>query len=454
MTLARRYLLLSLAMIAIGSVLLAGLAGALIEANATNRTASLAALYVEGLIAPEVQGLATGTPLTAKKAAWINQRLAASTIGSSVMSFRIWSPDGQILYSPEARLVGQRFEVDEPLAKALGGGISAHISDLSETENVYETSRWSHLLEIYIPVRATGTDRVIAATEFYQLPDELEAEVFRARIGAWAIVAAAALAGYLVLARLVRSGSATIARQELALKDQVTMLSGLLERNSQLHGRLRRAAVRTTTLNEQERLRIRSDLHDGPVQVLALAMLRLDAIDRRLSDPVTSPDPDVSIVRGAVVDAIDEMRGIAADLRLPSLVDATPAALIRRVVVDHERRTGRPVRLDVIVHAAQVPLATKIALYRILQEALSNTERHAAGRDVAIVARQDGSHLTVAVSDAGPGFIADAPLAEDHLGLAGMRERAELLDGSFELESAPGQGTIVRVRLPIDEGQG
>jgi len=454
MTLARRYLLLSLAMIAIGSVLLAGLAGALIEANATNRTASLAALYVEGLIAPEVQGLATGTPLTAKKAAWINQRLAASTIGSSVMSFRIWSPDGQILYSPEARLVGQRFEVDEPLAKALGGGISAHISDLSETENVYETSRWSHLLEIYIPVRATGTDRVIAATEFYQLPDELEAEVFRARIGAWAIVAAAALAGYLVLARLVRSGSATIARQELALKDQVTMLSGLLERNSQLHGRLRRAAVRTTTLNEQERLRIRSDLHDGPVQVLALAMLRLDAIDRRLSDPATSPDPDVAIVRGAVVDAIDEMRDIAADLRLPNVAEVTPEALIRQVVVDHERRSGRPVRLDVIVPAKEAPQATKIALYRILQEALSNTERHAAGRDVAIVARQDGSHLTVAVSDAGPGFIADAPLAEDHLGLAGMRERAELLDGSFELESAPGQGTIVRVRLPIDEGQG
>ena len=453
MTFARRYLLLSLAMISILSIVLGLLAGALIEANAMDRTVSLASLYVESLIAPEVQDLATGTPLTEKKAAWISERLAASTIGSSVMSFRIWSPDGQILYSPEARLVGQRFEVDQPLAKALGGGISAQISDLSETENVYETSRWSHLLEIYIPVRATGTDRVIAATEFYQLPDELESEVFRARIAAWAIVAAVALAGYLVLARLVHSGSATIVRQEAALKDQVATLSGLLERNAILHGRLRRAAARTTKLNEQERLRIRSDLHDGPVQVLALAMLRLDAIDRRLADPAERPDPDVALVRGAVVDAIDDMRDIAADLRLPSLVDATPAALIRRVAVHHEERAGRPVRLDVIVPARAAPLATKIALYRILQEALSNAERHAAGRDVAIVARQDGSHLTVTVSDAGPGFIADAPLAEGRLGLAGMRERAELLDGSFELETVPGKGTIARVRLPIDEGQ-
>jgi signal transduction histidine kinase len=98
------------------------------------------------------------------------------------------------------------------------------------------------------------------------------------------------------------------------------------------------------------------------------------------------------------------------------------------------------------------PLATKIALYRILSEALSNATRHGGGAGVAVmVTEADDGNLIVEVSDRGPGFDTSRKPAEGHLGLAGMRERAELLGGRFELESRPGEGTRVRAFLPLAE---
>jgi len=290
-------------------------------------------------------------------------------------------------------------------------------------------------------------------TEFYQLPDEIEAEVGRGRVAAWALVALVALLTYLVLARIVNRGSRTIARQEAALRTQVTELSSLLEQNASLHERVRQAAARATTLNEQERRRISSDLHDGPVQALGLAMLRLDTLAESVSATGLAEDTSaLTVVHGALDEALGEMRTIAAGLRMPRLTDATPEDVIRRAVSDHRRRTGKTVleRFDTLPLEAALP--TKIALFRILQEALSNAERHAGGRDLEVSSRGEAGRLEVTISDGGPGFDPLAAPMEGHLGLAGMRERAEVLGGRFELVSAPDRGTTIWVALPLSEG--
>jgi signal transduction histidine kinase len=107
------------------------------------------------------------------------------------------------------------------------------------------------------------------------------------------------------------------------------------------------------------------------------------------------------------------------------------------------------VALEIGALPHEAPLATKIAVYRVLAEALSNATRHGGGVDVRVTAQTDGGRLALEVSDAGPGFEAGAASDPTRLGLAGMRERVELLGGRLEVTSAPGSGTRVQVLLPL-----
>jgi signal transduction histidine kinase len=144
------------------------------------------------------------------------------------------------------------------------------------------------------------------------------------------------------------------------------------------------------------------------------------------------------------------MRTIAAGLRTPELERAQLPDLVRSAVADHERRSGTSVALDIAALPHEAPLATKIALYRVLAEALSNATRHGDGLDVRVTgARTDEGLLALDVTDAGPGFEAAAEADPTRLGLAGMRERVELLGGRMEVTSAPGSGTRVHVLLPL-----
>jgi signal transduction histidine kinase len=449
-----RYLLLSFVFVIVGGGTVALSLGQLIEDSAINRTTAVTALYVESFVAPTLQSLATSPALSPSELQTLRALANNSPLTEKVVSFRIWSTDGHILYSPVPELIGQQFEMTGERGLAARGDVIGDISDLSDPENVFERQHWSHLIEIYLPVRVSGGSRVIAVAEFYQLPDDLEAEVNRDRLITWAMVAAATILAYLALARVVRQGSETIARQQGELRRQVDELSTLLDQNARLSARIRQAAARTTAITELERRRIGSDLHDGPTQTLAFAMLRLDALDipAPAGDTADPADSDLAAVRGALDDAMRDIRTIAAGLRTPELEEAAPADIARRAVAEHERRAGIPAALTLGAVPARAPLATKIALYRILSEALSNAARHGAGQGVEVrvtTTGPDGGELLVEVADKGPGFDTGRNPGQGRLGLAGMRERAELLGGRLELVSASGAGTTVRAFLPL-----
>lgn len=450
LSMARRYLLLSLVVVVVGGGIVAYVLGQLIETSAVNRITSVTALYVESFVVPELQSLQTSPVLTTAEIASLQRLLNDASLGQKIVSIRVWSTDGRIVYSPLPELIGRQFEMSSERSDSARGAVIGGISDLTDAENIYERQHWSHLIEIYLPVRATGTSKIIAVAELYQLPDELEAEVNRDRLIAWGLVAGATILAYLALARVVRQGSETILRQEGELRERVSELSTLLEQNARLHDRVSQAAARTTALTEQERRRIGSDLHDGPTQTLAFAMLRLDAVEGRLDAAGHAGDSDLRSVRGALQEAMTDMRGIAAGLDTPELELARPAEIIRRAVAEHERRAGSQATVDVSGIPDHAALATKIALYRILSEALSNAARHGGGAGVEVrVTAAGAGDLVVEVRDKGPGFDARRKPGRGHLGLSGMRERTELLGGRFELESSPGAGTTVRAFLPL-----
>jgi signal transduction histidine kinase len=233
------------------------------------------------------------------------------------------------------------------------------------------------------------------------------------------------------------------------LEQAIARANRLLEKNRRLHDRVRQAAQRTTALNEQALRRIGADLHDGPCQALALALLRIETLHERvaLRDGV---EDDFHVIAAAVRDGLAEVRAISAGLRLPELAPLSVAEVAERALREHERRSGVAVQrhLDACDEA---PLAIKIALFRTLQEALSNATRHGGGAAVAARVWTQGDELWLAVSDRGRGFVPEQAELKGRLGLASMRERAELLGGSMWIETRLGHGTTVRLSWPLQE---
>ena len=310
---------------------------------------------------------------------------------------------------------------------------------------MHERQRFSRLVEVYAPVRRESGGQVIAVNEFYLLPDALDAEIRAAQLRSWAVVGVVGVITYLLMAGIVKSGSDTIRRQQRALQGQVRELRELLRQNARLQERVRLAAGRTTTLNEQALRRISADLHDGPGQALALALLRLESLE----SPTDARSTDFATVHGAIRDALSEVRSISAGLRLPEIGPLELSAVAERAIADHERRSGTRIDRRLGPLPVCAPLEIKIALLRTLQESLSNASRHGAGREVTVVLEMEKEGLSLEVADSGPGFDLSTVASSPGLGLAGMRERAQLLGGTFEVESRPGVGTRVRVRWPL-----
>lgn len=423
--------------------------GAQVESSIIQRTAAVTGLYIESFIGPHLQSLDTQDALRPADAAALRKLLADTELGRTVVSFKVWSPDGTVLFSDLPQLVGRQFPPDADLVETFAGAVTADVSDLGAQENEYERTRWSRLLQIYVPVRADGSGRIVAAAEFYQLPDALDADVASARLQSWAVVLLAAFASYLLVGFIVRRAGITIAGQDRRLREQVTELSSLLAEVENLNASLHVAAGQTIEVATEERRRIGADIHDGPIQAMALARLRLEAFQDSSATP-GHDDSRLAAAHGAIGDALAELRQIAAGLRLPDLARQTPAEAISRACDDHARRSGTVIQNDVGNLPADAPLPVKIALFRGLQEALSNATRHGGGIGVAVRSWAADGFINTEVRDRGPGFVISPERSDSGLGLTGIRERAAILGGTATITSRPGRGTTVHISLPLD----
>ena len=230
-----------------------------------------------------------------------------------------------------------------------------------------------------MPVRRTGTDSVIAVAEFYQQSDDLVRQVDDARLRSWLMVGAATLVMSLLLGGLVRRASNTIVRQQGDLRDKVAQLTAALAQNDTLRERVQRAGARTTALNEQFLHRVASDIHDGPGQGVALALMRLQPLmDACGACPAPAgtqraPGDEFRTVQSALQSALEELRAISKGLHLPEIEPLSLAETAQRAVRDYQRKVGAGPAVTVVAEGlpAQAPLSVKITLFRLLQAARS-----------------------------------------------------------------------------------
>jgi signal transduction histidine kinase len=453
-SLAQRFSIIGFFVMILGSLGIGWWMGEQIRESIIREAGAANALYVASFISPDLQELAGDQPLTPEHAATLDKLVESEIQGWKIVAFKLWGTDGRILHASAPSLIGRFFPIQEDLARSLQGEVTAEISDLRHEENQLERIDHNRLFEIYVPVFRDDTTQIIAVAEVYFTPYELEKDIAAAQRRSWLVVGLVMTGMYLLLVAFMYRANGVINRQQSELNNRVSQLTSALAQNEELYERVRRATSNATTLNEHFLRRIGAELHDGPAQDISLALLRLDRIAERLTSPAEktggASESDLEAIQRSLRHALQEVRATASGVGLPQIDTLTLADTLARAVHTHERKTNTSVALDVNNLPAQAPLPIKIAIYRFVQEGLNNAFYHASGAGQQVAARYNAGLLSVEVCDEGPGFdIAKLSNLEQHLGLAGMRDRIESLEGMFRVESAPGQGTRVIARLLI-----
>jgi signal transduction histidine kinase len=434
------------AVMLIGMILIGSWVGGKIEDGVTRNSAITTALYMESFIAPLTQELSAQDTVSPATAARLDKLFREPHLAARIASVKIWKQGGLIAFSNDPGLIGARFAPSGSLRAAWNGSLSAEFNRIGDAEAVFERGRDLPMLEVYNPIHSTQTGEVIAVAEFYQIAEELEDDLFSARLMSWVVVASICTAMFGLLFGIVRRGARTIDHQHEELELRFAEVARVSEQNAALRRRIQRASLRASELNERHLRRISAELHDGPAQALALAALRLDTLPRRMANG--DGEEELGVIRSSLADAMREMREISRGLSLPQIEGKSLAEVLALVIGAHERRTGTRVAADLGPCAdsgRSLDHSAAICVYRFVQEGLSNAFRHGGGVGQSVSCAVDGDALTITLEDAGPGFDSAAP--SNGLGLAGLRERVESIGGEFRLEGRPGHGARLSMTL-------
>src|SRR3954453_5455314 len=218
------------------------------------------------------------------------------------------------------------------------------------------------------------------------------------------------------------------------------MLLGRVEAERRRSGRL------VLRAQEEERRRLARDLHDEVNQALTAILLRLEAASHAAPPELSQ---ELGELKRLVNQAMNELLQLARQLRPTALDDHGLLPAMASQVRRFEAQTGIKADLDASgPEDAKLAPDEEIAVFRIAQEALANVARHADAREVSVALRtgEDGVQLTV--RDDGRGFEPSRPSSDGGLGLGGMAERARLVGGELTIESRPGGGTELCLRVP------
>ena len=336
-----------------------------------------------------------------------------------VQRVKIWDSKGTVLYSDEFRLLGKRFELgEEELGTLLNGGTDAEVSDLTEPENRYERKDQG-LVEVYTQIKGPEGEPLLFEAYFsVEGIEARQAQVIgpfqRVTVGALGVLVAVATAMLWVLTRRI-----TRAADE--------------------RERLLRSAA---SASEAERRRIARDLHDGVVQDLAGSAFALSALARKTPDPERSA---LLATGDSLRSSLRSLRSLLVEIHPPDLsADSLPAALedliapaaaagVTATVQVTDGRTARP--------------QTVALVWRVAQEAVRNTLRHARATRLMVVVHEHEGMVVLEVTDDGAGFDPAAVREDVHYGLRGLDSLVRDTGGTLTVRSAPGAGTTIRLEV-------
>jgi two-component system, NarL family, sensor kinase len=393
--------------------------------QATDNAKQVTRVVGHGIVAPDLtQGVLNGDPASIAR---LDRTVKQRVLGDGIVRIKIWTPDGQIVYSDEHRLIGSRYPLGEDEIDSLrGGDVVADVSDLSAPENRFE-QHFGKLLEVYLPIKGPGGQQLLF--ESYQR----YSSVTSSGSSIW-LAFAPALIGALILLELFH----------------VPLASSMARRLRRGHRDREALLQRAIESSELERRRIASDLHDGPVQRLAGTSYSLSAAAERSKSNGDAGSPGEALQRGAAQtrQTVRELRSLLIEIYPASLREAG----LERALADLlAPLRGRGVETSVDVDEGLGLSHERDALiFRVAQEAVRNAARYSEADSLSVHVVGDNGRVALTVADDGSGFEPDREPAGDdgHFGLRLLSELARDAGGSLEVDSAPGRGTTVRLELP------
>jgi signal transduction histidine kinase len=217
--------------------------------------------------------------------------------------------------------------------------------------------------------------------------------------------------------------------------------------NKQLHA----LSQRLMQALEEERLHLARELHDESGQLLAALTVQLGMLDRE------KKNPDILGERIAELKSLankiqDNLHNLAVNLRPASLDHLGLVKTLQQYFEEFSRHHGLKIEFEVVgMEDKRLPIEVETALFRIVQESLTNVVRHAQATSVDVLITQQQDRIVTIIEDDGIGFIPVLSVDTDHLGLFGMRERIEMLGGALTIESSLGKGTTVKAEVPYHD---
>jgi len=234
------------------------------------------------------------------------------------------------------------------------------------------------------------------------------------------------------------------------LRTQQTLES--LNRELELsHERLRALSRRLFEVQEEERRRLARDLHDDVGQALTALKIQMESVARAGGEAAARVRVDECV--DTVQHTLERVRQLSLSLRPPQLDDLGLAAALRSHLDRQARVAGLQAHFETEDAPQELAPDTETACFRVAQEAINNVLRHARARNLWVRLYSAGGRLAISVRDDGRGFdlesVRERSASGASLGLIGMEERMALAGGSFELRSAPGQGTVLLATFPL-----
>lgn len=433
---------------AVSGLIVGTVVNRIIASSAISNAAAATAIVMDGLLLPLAREVDDSGSLSIGPSEELQDMLSKGALGGRIQSIKLWRPDGVVVYSQDPAMIGRQFELFDALERALQGELVAEIEELDHEESAYERLLGIPLLEVYTPIRDPWTGRILGVAEFYENATVLRETLRQATLVVLAITIAAALLIGTTLFGIVHQASRTIERQRRDLRARTLEAERVSEVNRQLRLRVQRAASRGMAMNENHVRQLSADLHDGPAQLIGFAALRISS----LKEIPPAWEAECATIKQTLDEAMREIRDICSGLSLPEIGGLELGEVLRKAVQAHERRTGTPVALEIGEIDGMIAPSVKYCAYRFVQEGLNNAYRHAEGRDQSIECKTRDGELFIMLKN-GP---ATCPCLDDGkrpLGLVGLRERVEVLGGTFGFSAEPDAPVEMWMALPFGTGE-
>lgn len=200
---------------------------------------------------------------------------------------------------------------------------------------------------------------------------------------------------------------------------------------------------------EEERRRVAREIHDGPAQAMANVVFRAEVCERLVDVDMERAKNELKDLREQVRFCLKETRKIIFDLRPMTLDDLGLIPTLRRFLDTMKERTGILTEVRVIGGERRLDSYLEIGLFRVIQEALNNVEKHANASMVKVVVEFGTGFVSAGIEDNGQGFDPNERAVGESFGLLGMRERMNILSGELNIKSQQGYGTKITVKVPV-----